>query len=550
MINPQATIRQDGKSISNRLPPKPPSRQSSREYSSSSIYQEERIIEESVLRGTKSFGPSSSSSSLPSSIDSFYGFESNSFNQSPPNFESTIGINQNQIDSYYQPKQQQHQQYQPQQSQQHRVTSQVNFTPKQSVGKPPIGDSQPVRRQVSFELEINNNNQTSPKSQSNRMMQQDSYQQNYQQPQMVDEELFRQQMEQQQYYNQQYEQQVLQEHYRQQEERRLQEMQQQQQQQQVFEQFYDNNNYDNQNTRQAASKPLVLHMGSLVQFPSKDPNPNAPKPPEAPHLGEEVQAREFVRPTVLQFPRSIRDPNAKLPDGSHLGEEEHRPLLRQGGVVQFPKEFKQPLDLKGYHPVDEVVKETMPQAEVEHPDHLLPSQARKQQTYITHPVHSVTRVKPAFSNEPGSRRSNVQWPPQRSSIRHLPRVGFNSGHIHPEGSKHFIWPPPRPQFHRSMQELPPPGSGPASNAWHPSELTNGESGYPHYRPTTVGRIKPVWPPPERSQLKKQSSLPETRKKLLEFEEYMRHHAGIHVPPTYHAPPGTQYYETQYELVQG
>lgn len=223
MIDPQATIRQDGKSISNRLPPKPPSRQSSREYSSSSIYQEERIIEESVLRGTKSFGPSSSSSSLPSSIDSFYGFESNSFNQSPPNFESTIGSTQNQTDSYYQPKQQHQQQYQPQQPQQHRVTSQVNFTPKQSVGKPPIGDSQPVRRQVSFELEINNNNQTSPKlQQSTRMMQQDSYQQNYQQPQMVDEDLFRQQMEQQQYYNQQYEQQVLQEHYRQQEERRLQ----------------------------------------------------------------------------------------------------------------------------------------------------------------------------------------------------------------------------------------------------------------------------------------------------------------------------------------
>lgn len=213
--------------------------------------------------------------------------------------------------------------------------------------------------------------------------------------------------------------------------------QQQQQQQPMYEQFYDSNNYDQVNSRSGTTKPLILHVGGLVQFPSKDPNPNAPKPLEATHIGEEIQACDFVRPTVLQFPRKIRDPNAHLTEGSHLGEEEHRPLLRQGGVVQFPKEFKQPLDLKGYHPVDRVVKETLPQAEVEHPDHLLPSQARKQQTYITHPVHSVTRVKPSFDNEPGSRRSNVQWPPQRSSVRQLPRVGFNSGHIHPEGEYYF-----------------------------------------------------------------------------------------------------------------
>lgn len=135
---------------------------------------------------------------------------------------------------------------------------------------------------------------------------------------------------------------------------------------------------------------------------------------------------------------------------------------------------------------------------------------------------------------------------QNKQLINCDELSFN----HLSGSKHFVWPPPRASFHRSMQDLPPPGSGPASNAWHPSELSNGDSGYPGYRAITVGRMKPVWPPPDRGQLKKQSSLPETKKKLLEFEEYMRHHAGIHVPPTYHAPPGTQYYETAYELVQG
>lgn len=66
----------------------------------------------------------------------------------------------------------------------------------------------------------------------------------------------------------------------------------------------------------------------------------------------------------------------------------------------------------------------------------------------------------------------------------------------------------------------------------------------------VQKRRPVWPPPDRNPLKKQSSLPETAraKKQLEFEEYMRHHAGVHIPPSYHAPPGTQYYEVQYEIM--
>lgn len=180
------------------------------------------------------------------------------------------------------------------------------------------------------------------------------------------------------------------------------------------------------------SKPLVLHMGSTVQFTSKDPNPEGLRlSHEAPHLGEEKHAM-IMRTTVSQFPKDDPNPDARMIDGSHLGEEENRPMLRQGGVCQFPKEYKAPRDVvRGYQPPEEV-KDTLPVADVEHPDHLLPSQARKQQTYITHP--SQQTVKPVYGVDSGPRNRNVtEWPPKRSGVRELPRVGFNSGHIHPEG---------------------------------------------------------------------------------------------------------------------
>lgn len=178
------------------------------------------------------------------------------------------------------------------------------------------------------------------------------------------------------------------------------------------------------------TRPLILHQGSTVQFPSKDPNPGV-QHPEAPHLGEEKHA--MIRPTVCQFLKNIPDPNARPVDGSHLGEEENRPILRQGGLVQFPHKYNPPRDhVKGYQPVDDVVKESLPLAEVEHPDHLLPSQARRQQTYITHPTAQT--IKPVYGVETGPKSRNVpEWPPKRTCVRDLPRVGFNSGNIHPEG---------------------------------------------------------------------------------------------------------------------
>jgi len=402
-------------------------------------------------------------------------------------------------------------------------------------------------------------------------------------------------------------------------------LQQQQQQQQPQQQQYRSyeeeypDQYDGyprdeyENVAAQGGKPLVLHVGDkLLQFPSKMPDPNRPKPPEAPHLGEEKNTT-FVKKTVCQFPNKDPDPNQKMPDSSHLGEEkdvfvkktvcqfpsqipdpnqklpgpshlgEEKKVfvkktvlqfptqvpdpnqillepsylnedkaslqLKQGSVCQFPSTQQDPKNKQTrFVPPEEVLQEALPVAEVEHPDHLLPSQARKQQTYITHSAHQL--VKP-FSDlaAPSSKRLEPVWPPTRSVIRELPKVGFNSGYTHPEGAKHFVWPPPKPEFQRNFQELPPPssGSGPAANAWNP---TTGEESTPSYRAGNISRIKPVWPPPDTKTLVKQSYSPddETKtKRTFEFDEHMRHQVPIHIPPTYRAPPGTQFYEVQYEL---
>ncbi|XP_074598020.1 uncharacterized protein LOC141852788 [Brevipalpus obovatus] len=328
--------------------------------------------------------------------------------------------------------------------------------------------------------------------------------------------------------------------------------QQQQYQQEQYQEQYDQQEYDDyeeeQNFTNTQSKPLVLRQGSHVQFTSKNPNPGAPKSPEASHLGEEKHA--MIRPTVCQFPKDVPDPNAKLVEGSHLGEEAHRPIFRQGGVSQFPKEYKAPWDYKGYHPVNEVVQETMPLAEVEHPDHLLPSQARSQQTYITHPMQKI-RYRSPHADDAIPRGQNIpEWPP-RSGVQDLPRVGFNSDQIHPAGSRSFVWPPPKSNETENRNpngDLPAPGSGPAANAWNPQ--TNGQT-FASYRAANVQRKQPVWPPPERNLIKNQPEFNESSgsRKNLEFNEYMQHRAGTHIPRTYHTPPNTQYYEVQYELVE-
>ena len=133
----------------------------------------------------------------------------------------------------------------------------------------------------------------------------------------------------------------------------------------------------------------------------------------------------------MQFPKAIRDPNQRLVETSHLGEEQQQLLLHQGSVVQFPQKLvKTGSDRRDLEIPEEAVKEQLPPAQVEHPDHLLPSQARKQQAYNTHP-HHLMRMNPAFSSNPNHKKQLI-WPPTKSSVRNLPRVGFNSGNVNPE----------------------------------------------------------------------------------------------------------------------
>ena len=180
---------------------------------------------------------------------------------------------------------------------------------------------------------------------------------------------------------------------------------------------------------------LHLHQGSVCQFPTKIRNPEE-KLPDHSHLPEMegLQSLHLHQGSVCQFPKKIRNPEEKLPDHPHLQEvEELKNLhLKQGSVCQFPKEMAS-TKFDYFHPPDEPMKETLPLAQAHHPDHCLPSQARKQQAYMTHPPHGPTKlmVRGVSESPPDSRRgsrgqSPAQWPP--AGHNHLPKKTF-----HPEG---------------------------------------------------------------------------------------------------------------------
>jgi hypothetical protein len=77
------------------------------------------------------------------------------------------------------------------------------------------------------------------------------------------------------------------------------------------------------------------------------------------------------------------------------------------------------------------MRETLPMAEAHHPDHCLPSQARRQQAYMTHPPHGTSRLVVSSLDSEGQRRNSrgqspAQWPPVGHN--NLPKKTF-----HPEG---------------------------------------------------------------------------------------------------------------------
>lgn len=101
-------------------------------------------------------------------------------------------------------------------------------------------------------------------------------------------------------------------------------------------------------------------------------------------------------------------------------------------------------------------------------------------------------------------------------------------------------------------ELPPPvhGAGPASGVWNPN-YGSGCNVPISYRAPIPQRKTIRWPPPDsiRGRFTKQSSLPETAKakRYLEFDEHVKIHANINVPPCYRAPPGTQYFHSDDDI---
>lgn len=153
------------------------------------------------------------------------------------------------------------------------------------------------------------------------------------------------------------------------------------------------------------------------------------------------------KPTVAQFQKEVPDYNRMktLPQKSRIPEEviynkkqKHNLLqLHQGSVVQHPRngEYKTVEKYMAYRPKPDPLREEMPLAKLPNPNHILPSQVKKMQTYLTHPPAKTIRSIGFTSSAPSSPtlgRKNI-WPPQDSQIKQLPRTGFNPNVMYNEG---------------------------------------------------------------------------------------------------------------------
>lgn len=173
---------------------------------------------------------------------------------------------------------------------------------------------------------------------------------------------------------------------------------------------------------------LHLHQGSVCQFPTKMRDPEE-KLPDHSHLSEyeNLKNLHLHQGSVCQFPSKHRNPEQKFADGPHIQEmEDLKNLhLKQGSVVQFPSKMTRCKD-DHFRPPEDPLKESLPMAHVPHPDHCLPSAARQQQTYITHPPHAPSKlvVRGVSPSPPGSRgQSPGQWPPGPQEV---PRKQFHA----------------------------------------------------------------------------------------------------------------------------
>lgn len=150
--------------------------------------------------------------------------------------------------------------------------------------------------------------------------------------------------------------------------------------------------------------------------------------PEQPHIGEieELSHLHLHQGSVCQFPSKMHNPEEKMLEQSHMNEMEGLANLhlKQGSVVQFPSKLHS-TKFDYFHPPETPMRELLPVAQVQQ-DHCLPSQARRQQTYITHPspLPAKLMVRGGTASPDVQGQSDAQWPPEdeqsgRGSGKHL-----------------------------------------------------------------------------------------------------------------------------------
>ncbi|XP_013774399.1 uncharacterized protein LOC106459324 [Limulus polyphemus] len=140
------------------------------------------------------------------------------------------------------------------------------------------------------------------------------------------------------------------------------------------------------------------------------------------------------------------------------------------------------------------------------------------------------------------------WPPRGSSVQDLPKTGFSPGWIREGQGKRFTWPPPKAgdsrEGGRSTSMMP---QGNVANCWNPasSQEDSGPSPFPPQSSLPAHHAKHIaWPPPP-AQHRSYNIFTKPNRQLRSFDELVTQHASIAVPPTYHAPPGTQHVEFEY-----
>jgi len=230
-----------------------------------------------------------------------------------------------------------------------------------------------------------------------------------------------------------------------------------------------------------------------------------------------------------------------------LGEQDFLATLhlKQNSVVQFPQKLSHTKLTEAFDPLPQPLMTSYAIAQAQHPDHCLPSQARLQQSYITHPSQGPTKlqvkgVKLTPEENAGHRIgvSQAKWPPF-GEVRELPRTAF-----HTEGGpKTVVWPPVLSDQYRSCQDLEAPkGHKPKVDNWTSSQANLVD-------PCLNSAFAPQkrnynWPPDTAAALARRNSLPSAHKKQVELESVVDT-TGHEVVGCYRPPPWCQFYRLNY-----